>query len=125
LTLNLIVAWAAILTGLVSGTAIGWFFHDERWLGGYGSWSRRLVRLGHVAFFGTGLLNLAFAWTTKVFPMGSFAEIPSVLFVVGAVAMPAVCFLVAWRKAFFPLFVIPVIALTGGAAITLWLVISG
>jgi len=41
--INLITAWVAILTGLVTGTAIGLFSHDEVWLGGYGSGRRRLA----------------------------------------------------------------------------------
>ncbi|HMF37455.1 MAG TPA: hypothetical protein VKF17_12475, partial [Isosphaeraceae bacterium] len=59
--LNLTVAWLAILLGLISGTLLGLFFHREDWLGGYGSWRRRMLRLGHISFFGTGLLNLSFA----------------------------------------------------------------
>jgi hypothetical protein len=58
--LNLQVAWIAILLGLLSGTAIGLKFAGEDWLGGYASWRRRLLRLGHVALIGTGLLNFAF-----------------------------------------------------------------
>ena len=63
--INLLVAWVAILIGLLTGTALGLFFHDESWLGGYGSWRRRLMRLGHISFFGTGFLNLAFILSVK------------------------------------------------------------
>ena len=58
--LNFLAAWLAILAGLVTGTVIGLFFHDPDWMGGYGSWRRRMMRLGHISFFGTGFLNLAF-----------------------------------------------------------------
>ena len=54
MVLHLVIAWVAILVGLLSGTVIGQFFHREEWLGGYHSWRRRMVRLGHVAFLGTG-----------------------------------------------------------------------
>jgi hypothetical protein len=37
--------------------------------------------------------------------------LPSVAFVVGAVAMPTVCFLSAWRDSFRHLFFIPVLSL--------------
>ena len=55
--INLLVAWLAILIGLVTGTVLGLFFHEENWMGGYGSWRRRMVRLGHISFFGTGSLE--------------------------------------------------------------------
>ena len=61
--LNILAAWVGILLGTLSGVASGIFFHEEHWLGGYESWRRRLVRLGHVAFFELGLLNLAWVFT--------------------------------------------------------------
>ena len=63
--LNFLAAWLAILTGLVTGTVIGLFFHDPDWMGGYGSWRRRMMRLGHISFFGTGFLNLAFVLSVE------------------------------------------------------------
>ena len=45
--------WSACLethptdVGVVSGATIGLFFHREAFLGGYDTWRRRLVRLGH------------------------------------------------------------------------------
>jgi hypothetical protein len=47
------------LTGMVMGM---WSFDGPLavpgWLGDYGSTARRLVRLGHIACFGIGILNL-------------------------------------------------------------------
>lgn len=117
--LNLVISWSAILAGLVSGTLIGLYFSREEWLGGYGSWRRRMVRLGHVSFFGTGLLNLAFALTVPALGLRQVPRLPSVLFVVGAVSMPAVCFLSAWHKPLRHLFFIPVLSLIAAAAGTL------
>lgn len=120
MVLHLVIAWVAILVGLLSGTVIGLFFHREEWLGGYHSWRRRMVRLGHVAFLGTGLLNLAFAITVGALGLGGTAiRLASALFILGAVSMPAVCFLAAWRKPLRHLFFIPVLSLTGGAVGTL------
>ena len=59
--INLHFAWIWMLGGMISGAVIGLFFHDPQWLGGFGSWRRRMLRLGHIAFLGTGLLNLGFA----------------------------------------------------------------
>jgi hypothetical protein len=115
MALHLAVAWSAVLAGLVSGTVIGLFFHREEWLGGYGSWRRRMVRLGHISFLGTGLLNLAFALTLFALGQRHAWRVPSLLFVVGAVSMPTVCFLSAWRTRLRHLFFIPVASLIGAA----------
>jgi len=51
-TLNLWAAWVGILLGMFSGAAQGLFFHRADWLDGYGSWARRLIRLGQISLFG-------------------------------------------------------------------------
>jgi hypothetical protein len=124
--LHLAVGWSAILIGLLSGTMIGLFFHHDAWLGGYNSWRRRMVRLGHIAFVGTGLLNIAFAATVPALAgrHDLDALLPSFLFVVGAVTMPGVCFLAAWRKGLRHLFVIPVVSLVGAVGATLTQVLT-
>ena len=108
---HLYFAWIWILVGLVSGAIIGVFFHDEAWLGGYSSWRRRMLRLGHVALFGTGLLNLAFALSVDHVGLERAPRLPAVLFVLGAVTMPLVCFFSAWREGFRVFFVVPVVSL--------------
>jgi hypothetical protein len=118
--LNLRVAWIAILLGLVSGTLIGLFFHQAEWLGGYASWRRRMIRLGHISFFGTGLLNLAFALSVAHLRLAQPPRIASLTFVIGAVAMPTVCFLSAWRQPLRHLFVIPVLSLIVATCDFLW-----
>jgi hypothetical protein len=119
MTWNLAVAWSVILVGLVSGALVGLGFHGEGWLGGYASWRRRMVRLGHISFLGTGLLNLAFAVTVPALGGRPDVRVASMLFIVGAVTMPAVCFLAAWRKPLRHLFVIPVVSLVGAVGATL------
>jgi hypothetical protein len=104
-------AWVWILVGLVAGTLLGMFFHDEAWLGGYASWRRRMLRLGHVSFLGTGLLNFAFAISVDHVGLEAPPSLSAVLFVLGAVTMPLVCFLSAWRKGFRNLFFVPVLSL--------------
>ncbi len=54
-------AWILILLGMVSGAVLGWRFQEEGFLGGYTSRRRRLLRLGHISFFGLGAINLFFA----------------------------------------------------------------
>ncbi len=118
--LNLYFAWGWFLAGLLTGALQGLFFHDEQWLGGYGSWPRRMTRLGHIAFFGTGLLNLCFALTLfEVKIEGSVVRAASVLLIVGAVGMSSICYLAAWRKRMRHLFFIPVGSLLVGVGLLL------
>jgi hypothetical protein len=112
-TVNLHVGWLAILAGLVAGTVIGMGFHRDDWLGGYNSWRRRMVRLTHISLIGTGLLNLAFAFSLDRGDPSNAPAVASTLFVVGAITMPLVCGLSAWREAFRHLFPIPVVSLVG------------
>lgn len=118
--LNLQLAWVLILVGLLTGVPIGLCFHREDWLGGYGSWRRRLVRLGHIALFGTGLLNVAFALSVDALELAPSLRVASVLLAVGAVSMPVVCFLSAWRPTFRHLFFVPVVSLIGGVVDFIW-----
>ena len=110
---NLWFGWLWITVGLASGAVIGLWFYDPEWLGGYASWRRRMVRLGHISFLGTGLLNLAAAFTMATLPATALPAWASWLFVVGAVTMPLVCFLAAWRDGLRHLFPIPVASLIG------------
>jgi hypothetical protein len=56
--------WVWILIGFVSGFLLGLGFHRDDWMGGYGSFRRRLIRLGHISFVGLGILNILFALST-------------------------------------------------------------
>lgn len=109
--LSLLAGWIGVLGGVVSGAVIGLFFHRDNWVGGYGSFSRRMIRLGHISFFGIGLLNFALgltASTVELAPAHLHLAVPAML--TGAVTMPLLCFLTAWRKPFRHLFFIPVIS---------------
>lgn len=114
-SINLLFAWCWITLGLLSGAVQGLAFHRETWMGGYGSWRRRLTRLGHIAFLGTSMLNLALALAVHATGLPEAQmRIPGVLLIVGAVSMPFVCYLAAWRKPCRQLFFVPVLSLTGG-----------
>lgn len=116
-TMNLSAGWIGILAGFLTGAIIGLFFHGDTWLGGYGSWRRRMLRLGHISFFGIGFVNLAFALTVNLLKPADPLVLPGLLLVAGAIAMPTICFLSAWRKMFRHLFVIPVVCLVLGVSI--------
>lgn len=98
-TVNLIGGWVGMLAGVLTGAFIGLFFHQDGWMGGYSSYPRRLTRLGHISFFGLGFLNLIFAATAgQLLLSGYYLQVASWALVVGAITMPTVCFLSAWRK---------------------------
>ena len=111
--LNLLIGWISMVAGATSGAVIGLFFHKENWMGGYGSLRRRMIRLGHIAFFGLGILNVLFALTLVAVP-SSYSRVASAGFATAVVAMPACCFLTAWRPALRRLFPIPVAAVLVG-----------
>ena len=103
--INITAAWIGFALGCVSGAIPGLFFHKQDWLGGYTSWPRRLIRLAHISFFGIGLLNLGMGLTGQMLGVESSAA--SVLMIVGAVAMPTVCYASAFKPLFRHLFFIP------------------
>jgi hypothetical protein len=118
--LMLVVGWTGMLAGGLSGAALGLFFHREEWMGGYGSFRRRLARLGHISFFGLGFLNLLFAFTWGVAGLGGAVAVTAAwALIIGAITMPTCCFLSAWRKGFRHLFAVPVTAVLAGVSLTL------
>jgi hypothetical protein len=103
--INITAAWIGFALGCISGAIPGLFFHKQDWLGGYTSWPRRLIRLAHIAFFGIGFLNLGLGLTSLL--LGVESPAASILMIVGAVAMPSVCYASAFRPVFRHLFFIP------------------
>jgi len=121
LKFSLLTGWAGFLGGVISGAIMGLLFHREDWLGGYGSRERRMVRLGHISFFGIGLINLFYALSLQ--PLGvtpEAARLGSLSLLVALVAMPLNCFLCAWRKPFRHLFFIPVLSAAAGISVILF-----
>lgn len=112
--LNFYAAWIGIFLGFIAGAILGLFFHSEDWMGGYSSWKRRMARLGHISFFGIALINLAYSLSITAFNINISTPYPSYLFVAGAITMPLICFLSAYKKTFRHLFFIPVLCLVIG-----------
>ena len=119
--INIYAAWIGMLLGGIMGAIQGLFFHQEEWLGGYGSWIRRMMRLGHISFFGIAFINIAFALTANVLGFEQDIYIPSILFIIGAVGMPLICYLSAFKKGFRHLFFIPALSIIGGIVSLLWI----
>jgi len=103
--LNWRVGWALVLGAFVTGAGIGLFIHREDFLGGYQSYRRRLLRLGHIALAALGMLNVLFALTPWLMPAAATC------FIVGGISMPVVCFLSAWQEKCRHLFCVPVVSL--------------
>ena len=122
---NLILAWLWILLGFTSGMVLGMFFHGENWLGGYGSFKRRMYRLGHISFFGLGAVNLLFCLTVQNFSLdGPLIHFASLAFVIGAIAMPVCCVVMAHFPKAHLIFAVPVVSLIAGGILTLMEVIK-
>lgn len=114
--------WTGMVFGLLSGATIGLFFHEEAFAGGYGSFRRRMMRLGHVAFFGLGIINVIFALTLTTAGVSlRYPTVASIALIAAAILMPLICFLTAWKKLFRHIFALPVACV----AITLVLLLEG
>ena len=119
-SINLYAAWVGIFLGCIAGAVIGLFFHDEKWLGGYNSWPRRMLRLAHISFFGIAIINFFFAITLHVLQIEDGLLLTSRLLIVGAVAMPLVCYLSAIKNFFRHLFFIPAASVIIALTLLLW-----
>ena len=117
---NWTVGWALVLAAFLSGAMLGIGWHREDFLGGYGSFRRRVIRLGHVAFAALGLMNVVFSLSPLPTPGTTIARLASACFIAGGVLMPTVCFLTGWRPACRHLFVVPVLSLVAAVMFTLW-----
>lgn len=119
---NLWAGWTGMMFGLVSGALIGLKFHLEDFAGGYASFRRRMLRIGHLAFFGLGIINVLFALTlTSSGVVLSYPAVASTSLAAAVFVMPAVCFLTAWKKPFRHIFPLPVILV----AVSLLLLLEG
>lgn len=102
------------MTGLVMGL---WSFDGPApvpaWLGDYDSTPRRLVRLGHIACFGVGILNLLLAAEAerRAF-QNSTSQWASRLMNLGNVGLPLDLFLAAVIPAAKYLLALPAMAVT-------------
>jgi hypothetical protein len=110
-------AWIGICLGCLAGALQGLFFHRETWLGGYDSWQRRMMRLGHISLVAIGLINLGFALTAASLGLAG-VQIPAVLLVIAAAAMPLVCYSSAFYRPFRHLFFIPALSLIAASGLT-------
>lgn len=122
--LNFVAGWTLLAASFVVGAGIGLGFHREDFLGGYSSFRRRLLRLGHIALAALGIVNIAFGMSAIPAAGGFLAAWPGRCLLAGAIAMPTVCFLSAWKPAARHLFFIPVTLLLLAVALMIYFGVS-
>lgn len=122
---NLAFAWLWIFGGFISGALLGLRFKNKDWMGGYTSFPRRLYRLGHISFFGLGLINFLFFLTCRALGVDSpYLPWAAWAFIVGGITMPICCLIMAHWPTAKPvfLFAVPVSSLLIGGSLTLYLI---
>ncbi len=108
--INWYFGWTSILLAFVTGALIGLFFYKEDFLGGYNSFRRRILRLGHIAQAALGMMNVV-AGNSQLSSGVDFPTLAVWGLVIGGISMPVVCFLSAWRPSCRHLFFVPVTSL--------------
>lgn len=123
---NLTFGWLWITAGFVSGGIIGLSFRNTDYLGGYNALPRRLVRLGHISFYGLGSINIMYGLSKLQLGWSGCSLLPSAEWglIIGAIAMPTACFLTAWREPLHHVFYIPVASLIYAGAVVVWVAMS-
>ncbi len=103
--LNVWIAWICIAVGLLLMIVQALLFPSVEGLTCDECWRRRMVRLGHYSLFAVAFINLAYVNSLSMLGLDPPDLDASLLFLGGALLMPAVCYLAAWRKRLRLLFV--------------------
>jgi hypothetical protein len=111
--LNIWTAWICIALGVLLMIVREILFPSVNRLAGTGCWQRRMVRLGHCSLFAVAFINLAYVNSLYLLGLDPPDLDTSLLFLGGALLMPAVCYLAAWRKRLRLLFVLPAMSVLG------------
>jgi hypothetical protein len=117
--LNWYAGWWMLLGSFAIGAVVGLGFWRDTFMGGYTSWPRRMVRLGHIALAALGILNMVYGLAGRPVDGTWQAQAAGLALVIGSVAMPATCFLAAWRMGWRHAFAAPVVALITAAVCVL------
>jgi hypothetical protein len=118
-SLNWFVGWSMILAAFLIGAVVGMGFRSDSFLGGYTSFRRRIIRLGHIALVELGILNVIYSLSPWPAPGNTVARAASLCFIGGGLLMPLVCFLTGWRDPYRKFFVVPVFTLVLAVVLTL------
>jgi amino acid transporter len=98
------VGWWSLVLGIATGLVMGlWSFDGPMatpsWIGEYADTSRRLIRLGHIAFIGLGILDILLANELTRSSLDPRRRLlASRLMVAGNLGLPVALFIAAaWR----------------------------
>lgn len=117
------IALTGMLLGAASGLAMGlWSFGgplpEPNWLGGYSELPRRLLRLGHVALFALGMINLMLARQLAVLAVRDRTKrLARASMNAGNVLMPALLFAAVFLPGIKYLLAVPALAVAFALAI--------
>jgi hypothetical protein len=120
------VGWASTCVGAATGLVLGlWSFDGPfavpEWLGGYDQTGRRLARLGHIAFFGLGILNVLVAGELRRGALGRRgARAASWAMNFGNVFLPLSLFAAAAFRPLKYFMSVPAVAVFVALVITAW-----
>jgi hypothetical protein len=98
------VGWVSACVGVATGMTMGlWSFDGPLappdWLGEYGDTARRLARLGHIAFFGLGILDILLAHELGRSALGPRGKgLASWAMILGNIFLPLTLFASAWYR---------------------------
>ncbi len=108
-----------VLAAFVTGALLGLRFHRDDFLGGYASFRRRMLRLGHIALAALGILNVVYSLCPTPGAGRWNAPWAGGCWIAGGILMPVICLLSAWQPGFRNLFFLPVAALIAAVVLTL------
>jgi hypothetical protein len=121
---NRVVGWWSLAAGATTGLVLGlWSFGGPvpipGWVGDYGDLSRRFLRLGHIAFFGLGLLNVMMARSLPTLALGPvWRRVASICMNAGNVLLPPALFAAGGLPALKYLAAPPATAVTVALVVT-------
>jgi hypothetical protein len=121
--LNRAIGFTSLLTGVASGMILGlWSFGGPlpvpTAIGEYGDLPRRLLRLGHIAFFGLGLINLAIAGHWRRLDLDRQAARRALwLMNLGNLGLPPLLLAAAWQPVLLYLMPAPVVCVFAALAL--------
>lgn len=123
------IALIGMLLGALIGLAMGlWSFGgplpEPDWIGGYSELPRRLLRLGHIALFALGMINLMLVRQLAGSALRErTARLAVVAMNTGNILMPALLFAAVFQPGIKYLLVLPALAVSlalGVAAFVAW-----
>jgi hypothetical protein len=119
---NILIGWCGMVAGALLGLTFGLWAESREWAGGYASFRRQAMRLGHIAAFALGMMNVIYG-----FSIAHLIELPkwlqvtgSIAMIAGGVFMPIVCLLAAWRRPMKYVFPLPATCVLVAVGIQAW-----